>query len=170
MTDYTKIIDYASKDILPTGDSNKIIKGAQVGAEFDSIETHSATKYDAADLGVVIGGIATDQTWSGSQRNAWVELTDGATVAVDFATSNNFYVTVGGNRTIGSPSNLVAGQSGMLVVEQDGTGTRVTTFHAAWDFGDTGNPTPNTTAAKKAVVTYVVDWDGLVICTFAGDF
>ena len=33
-------------------------------------------------------------------------LTDGATITPDFATNNNFTVTLGGNRTMANPSNL----------------------------------------------------------------
>ena len=114
--------------------------------------------------------LAKDQTFTGAQRNSWNQLTDGANIAVDFASGNNFYVTVGGDRTIDAPSNVVVGQSGMFIVEQDGTGGHTTTFAATWDFGDTGSPVPDETANKKAVFGYVVDWDSRVLCTFSGDF
>ena len=39
MTDYTKTTDFTSKDSLPSGDSGKIIRGAEFGTEFDNIET-----------------------------------------------------------------------------------------------------------------------------------
>ena len=39
MTDYTKTTDFTSKDSLPSGDSGKIIRGAEFGTEFDNIQT-----------------------------------------------------------------------------------------------------------------------------------
>ena len=39
MTDYTKTTDFAAKDSLPSGDSGKIIRGAEFGTEFDNIQT-----------------------------------------------------------------------------------------------------------------------------------
>ena len=39
MTNYTKTTDFAAKDSLPSGDSGKIIRGAEFGTEFDNIET-----------------------------------------------------------------------------------------------------------------------------------
>ena len=39
MTDYTKTTYFTSKDSLPSGDSGKIIRGAEFGTEFDNIET-----------------------------------------------------------------------------------------------------------------------------------
>ena len=37
MSNYTKTTDFAAKDSLPSGDSGKIIKGAEFETEFDSI-------------------------------------------------------------------------------------------------------------------------------------
>ena len=49
MSNYTKTTDFEAKDSLPSGDSGKIIKGAEFETEFDAISTAIATKADAAD-------------------------------------------------------------------------------------------------------------------------
>ena len=110
-----------------------------------------------------------DQSWTGTQSNTFLELTDAGPVVVDFATANNFYVTVAADREIGAPSNKTIGQAGTFIVEQS-SGGDTTTWHADWDFGDVGNPTPDETAAKKAIISYVVDWDSVVNAVFAGNF
>jgi hypothetical protein len=48
MTDYTKTTDFAAKDSLPSGDTGKIIRGAEFETEFDNISTSIATKADLA--------------------------------------------------------------------------------------------------------------------------
>lgn len=48
MSNYTKTTDFEAKDSLPSGDSGKIIKGAEFETEFDAISTAVATKADAA--------------------------------------------------------------------------------------------------------------------------
>ena len=48
MSNYTKTTDFEAKDSLPSGDSGKIIKGAEFETEFDAISTAIATKADAA--------------------------------------------------------------------------------------------------------------------------
>ena len=48
MSNYTKTTDFAAKDSLPTGDSNKIIRGTEFETEFDNIATAVATKSDIA--------------------------------------------------------------------------------------------------------------------------
>lgn len=56
MSDYTKITDYAAKDALLTGNPAKLVKGTEIGAEFDAIVTAVATKVDET------GGAATNLT------------------------------------------------------------------------------------------------------------
>jgi hypothetical protein len=59
---------------------------------------------------------------------AIVALTDGATIAVDASLGNHFRVTLGGNRTLGVPTNAVDGQRILIEVIQDGTGSRTLTL------------------------------------------
>ena len=48
MTDYTKTTNFAAKDSLPSGNANKIVKGAEIDTEFNNIATASATKANIA--------------------------------------------------------------------------------------------------------------------------
>jgi len=81
-------------------------------------------------------------------------LTDAATISVNFASSNNFSVTLGGNRTLGNPSNVVAGQSGFIAVTQDGTGSRTLAYSSNWDFASGSAPTLTTTAGATDIIAY----------------
>jgi hypothetical protein len=60
--------------------------------------------------------------------NAPVALTDAATIATDAALGNNFRVTLGGNRTLGAPTNPADGQRCTWLFTQDGTGGRTITL------------------------------------------
>ena len=46
MTDYTKSVNFATKDSLITGDPLKIVKGAEINTELDNIAASIATKLD----------------------------------------------------------------------------------------------------------------------------
>jgi hypothetical protein len=48
MSNYTKTTNFATKDSLPSGDANKIVKGAEINTEFDNIATAVATKANLA--------------------------------------------------------------------------------------------------------------------------
>lgn len=48
MANYTKSTDFAAKDSLSSGDSNKVVRGTEFETEFDAISTAIATKSDIA--------------------------------------------------------------------------------------------------------------------------
>ena len=83
-------------------------------------------------------------------------LTDGATITPDFAAAQNFSVTLAGNRTLANPTNIVAGQTGAIVVTQDGTGSRTLAYGTYWDFAAGEAPTLTTTAAAIDRIDYYV--------------
>ncbi|MAR51498.1 MAG: hypothetical protein CML42_10275 [Rhodobacteraceae bacterium] len=102
------------------------------------------------------------QTYTAAQRGTITTLTDGATVTPDFAVSNNYVLTLGGNRTIANPTNLTAGQSGSIFLVQDGTGSRTAAWGSYWDFAGGTAPTLTTTAAAVDRVDYVVRTTGSI--------
>jgi hypothetical protein len=104
------------------------------------------------------GGASTSaaNTWTAAQRGAPVVLTDAATITSDFSQANNFAVTLGGNRTLGNPANVVAGQAGQIVVTQDGTGSRTLTYGTDFKFPGGAAPTLSTAAGAIDILSYYV--------------
>lgn len=97
------------------------------------------------------------QSFSVAQRGTISALTDGATITPDFAAANNFSVTLGGNRTLANPTNLTAGQHGVIVITQDGTGSRTLSFGSYWKFSNGTAPSLTTTASAVDVLAYYVE-------------
>lgn len=97
--------------------------------------------------------LSVNALWS---SQAFVTLTDAATIATDMSTFLNAKVTLAGNRTLGTPSNAKEGQSGLIQVIQDGTGSRTLAYATGWDFGSAGTPTLSTAAGKIDTISYVV--------------
>jgi hypothetical protein len=96
------------------------------------------------------------QSFTAAQRGTISALTDGATITADFATANNFSVTLGGSRTLANPSNLTAGQSGCIWITQDGSGSRSLSYGSQWDFTGGTAPTLTTTAGAVDCLVYSV--------------
>ena len=48
MSNYTKATNFATKDTLPTGDSNKIVKGTEIDNEYNAISGAISSKADIA--------------------------------------------------------------------------------------------------------------------------
>jgi hypothetical protein len=97
------------------------------------------------------------QSFSVAQRGTITALTDGATITPDFAAANNYSVTLGGNRTLANPTNLTAGQSGVIVITQDGTGSRTLAYGSYFKFPTGTAPTLTTTASAVDVLAYYVE-------------
>jgi hypothetical protein len=109
------------------------------------------------------------QSFTAAQRGSVSALTDGATITPDFAVANNFSVTLGGNRTLANPTNLVAGQSGVIKLTQDATGGRTLAFGSYWDFAAGTAPTLTTTANAVDILAYYVDSTTNITARLIGD-
>lgn len=110
------------------------------------------------------------QTFTAGQRGEVTALTDGATITPDLADSNNFSVTLGGNRTLANPSNIVAGQSGSIFITQDGTGSRTLAYGSYYDFAGGTAPTLSTAASAVDRIDYVVRSSTSIHCVFTANY
>jgi len=113
--------------------------------------------------------LGTAQSFSAAQRGTISALTDGATITPDFALANNFSVTLGGNRTLANPSNLTAGQSGIITITQDGTGSRTLAYGSYFKFAAGTAPTLTTTASAVDVLAYYVESSTRITARLIGD-
>ena len=98
-----------------------------------------------------------------------VTLVDGATITPDFDAGNYFSVTLGGNRTLANPTNLVVGQSGVIKIVQDATGSRTLAFGSYWDFAGGVAPTLTLTANAVDILAYYVDSSTNITARLIGD-
>ena len=98
-------------------------------------------------------------------------LTDGATISVDASQSNNFKVTLGGNRTLANPTNLADGMVLNFVLKQDATGGRTITFGTKYKWPGGTAPTWVTTAnAVNFFSAYYDSANDILICNGGGGF
>lgn len=118
----------------------------------------------AGNLQVKLNGTSVSRSSSGlslnlSSANVWVAtqsgtvavLTDAATIAWDLSVGQVSQVTLSGNRTLGAPTNQVAGTYYSLRVVQDGTGNRTLAYNAAYK-GVTGITLSTTAGAVDHLV------------------
>ena len=121
---------------------------ARVGAGVMSVE------------GDTVATIANTHIWAAPQRGIVTDIgTQASTVTVVLSTSNNHIVTLSGNAAFASPTGLESaaiGQSGSIFITQDGSGSRVPTFHEAFDFIGGTVPTFSTAIAAVDRLDYIV--------------
>lgn len=113
----------------------------------------------ATRLGAEIKDVRADKADTGHTHSRLIiALTDASTVTVDAQSSPNalLRLTLGGNRTIANPSNLVDGGTYLFEVLQDGTGNRVPTWASKYVFGtDIPAAALTTTANRKDFLVFV---------------
>ena len=85
-----------------------------------------------------------------------VSLTDGANIAVNFNTGQNFHLTLAGSRTLDNPTNCVAGQTGSIFIAQDGSGLHTLAYGSNWEFIESSIPTIPTSANSVSRLDYIV--------------
>lgn len=90
------------------------------------------------------------QAFSKAQRGTAVSLTSSTnSIASDFSLANNFTHTFTENTTLANPTNLVAGQSGVIVFTQHASSPKTLAFGSYWKFS--GGSAPSVTATNSAV-------------------
>lgn len=72
-----------------------------------------------------------------------------SSVEYNLAAGNNFTTVLNANVTFDNPTNPQPGQSGIIYIRQDGTGSRTASFAANWEF--TGGTAPTLSTAASAV-------------------
>ena len=93
----------------------------------------------------------------------------GTTITLDFRTANNFSTTLTGNTTFANPSNISAGQSGVIFITQDGTGSRTASFNSAFKFVGGTAPTLSTAASAVDRIDYVIKSSNVIHCAVSLD-
>lgn len=181
------ILDLLEGEVCYATDQNKIyvveggvliaqpfLQASDIGV---TVQGYDVTTLKSADIGTTVQGYDADtaktdvaQTYTAGQRGEITTLTDAATIAVDFADSNNFTVTLGDNRTLGNPTNQVAGQSGSLFVVQDGTGSRTLAYSSDWEFAGGTAPTLSTAASAVDRIDYIVRASGNIHAVFTAAY
>ena len=136
--------------------------GIATYATSSGIATYTSTAGVSTSLLGGNAGINTTSTptnlyVSGSSANNIVALgnTDAATT-LDFSTGNDFSLTLTGSIVLSNPTGVTTGQSGVIYIQQDGSGSHTVGFGSHWDFPSATAPTLSTGANALDVLTYSV--------------
>ena len=150
----TSILDFSnsSSDAVITSsvqDKDIIFKGDDGGSAVTPL-TMDMSAAGKLLLGAgAVGSTLTDTSNSGS-------------IVLDFDTYQNFVLTATGNITLANPSTESAGQSGIIVLIQDGTGSRTLSLGTDYETAGGAGLTISTAANAVDVIPYFVKASGSI--------
>lgn len=133
-----------------------VFSNTNTAARTYTFQNRNGTIADDTDLALK-AALASAQSFTAAQRGTFVALTDAATVALDLSLANQYRLTLGGNRTLGVPTNIAEGQQGCIVVRQDATGSRTLAY--AWPYEWAGGTagTLSTPGCSRDQLVYSVE-------------
>ena len=163
--------DGCKSQVVVTGGA-VVVGGSPSGPAYGASQTGSG--YGLSLTGTVLAGATATTHDDGSSTNPLISLlppyarstgtgiapgvvalTDASTITVNAALGNDFRVTLGGDRTMGAPSNPVDGQDITFLVTQPSSGGPYTlSWNSAYDFGAAGEPTLSTTASDSDLIGF----------------
>jgi flagellar basal body rod protein FlgG len=150
----TSILDFSnsSSDAVITSsvqDKDIIFKGDDGGSAVTPL-TMDMSAAGKLLLGAgAVGSTLTDTSNSGS-------------ITLDFDTYQNFVLTATGNITLANPSTESVGQSGIIVLIQDGTGSRTLSLGTDYETAGGAGLTISTAASAVDVIPYFVKASGSI--------
>lgn len=149
-----------SVDLVSTLDNHVRLLKQVLKNQFPNLPSQAvnptATEFNKlVGLTGTLAQLEVQQAWTRQQNFPLQTLTDGATIAWDLQTQQVARVTLGGNRLLANPTNIVAGGTYILYVVQDGTGSRTLSYGTAYDFGLDGVPILSTGGGKYDILAFL---------------
>ena len=131
MSNYTKLVNFAAKDALPSGDAAKVVRGTEINTEFTNIATAVNSKADVASPALT--GTPTAPTASSGSNTTQIATTAFVTAAVGSTSTDLVLDTspqLGGNLDsngsdieMADNDKIKLGTSGDLEMYHNGTDT-----------------------------------------------
>lgn len=103
------------------------------------------------------GPYATVGNYTKQQYFGLATLTDASSIAWDLSSNQVAQVTLGGSRALANPTNKVAGATYILIVKQDGSGSRTLSFGSDYKFPGGTAPTLSTGANDVDIIAFLSD-------------
>jgi len=143
--------DTLSRTVIESSDSDAAISLSGSAVVFiTALASELVLTSGAAFTGAVQGSTDTDTSNTG-------------TVTLDFATNQNFVLTLTGNVTLDNPTTEAVGQSGFIVFIQDGTGGRTVSLGTDYETAGGAGLTLSSAASATDVVPYIVAASGRIL-------
>ena len=110
---------------------------------------------DVTEIEAIIA--ATVRSYTKQQYYGEATLTDGANISWNLDNAQTAEVTLEGNRTLDNPTNMKAGATYILRVEQDSSGSRTLAYGNAYKFPGGTDPVLTTGGGSIDILSFYCD-------------
>ena len=142
---------------LASGNAALVVGGDALAAGTAALASGNAALSDLGSKVSKAGDVVSGTLVVDSQSYGTITTFVGSGVInLDFSAANNHEVTLEGSSTLGAPVSPSGGQSGAVVIRQDGTGSRTLSYSGGWSFAGGAAPTLTTTASGVDLLIYYV--------------
>lgn len=131
MANYTKTVNFAAKDLLSSGDTNKIIRGTEINTEYNNIATAVSTKADSNNS--VLTGTTTIAALT---FNGVVITATGTELNYVGGVTSNIQTQINSKAAIGANVSVFVNDSGYLTTVAFGDLTSTPTTLAGYGITD----------------------------------
>lgn len=148
------------------------VKGFRLYIRDENIEIeHNGSAWAAPTLS---SGATASDIWTGTSTSKTVTpdalqdaavptvLTSSTSITPDFNAGLNFTLTLAHNTTLQNPSNAQVGDSGVIEITQDGSGSKTMAYGSNWKFPG-GAPVLSTAAGSIDCLAYFVVATGRIL-------
>jgi hypothetical protein len=138
----------AAEGLILTGQGSTNDVTIKNDADADVLEIPTGTTNVTVAGSITAGKIITAKTDTDTSNTGSVQL--------DFATNQNFVLTLTGDVTLANPTTETVGQSGIIVCIQDGTGGRTLTLGTDYESAGGSGITLSSAASATDIIPYFV--------------
>lgn len=140
--------------------ADEVAASALDGTEvYYALQGGADRKVTGAQIKTLVIGVP--NVYTKQQNFGTATLLDAATIAWDVSVAQVARITLGGNRTMAAPTNLVDGGSYILFVLQDASGSRTITWNSVFKWPSAVPPALSTTAGSIDILTFISDGTNL---------
>jgi hypothetical protein len=132
-----------------------------------SAQASDATTLDGLDS-TVFARRDVENIYQDRWSSPWVTVTEAPTTTIDASVGNHQKLTLTGNRVMAAPTNVVDGQPIVLMVIQDGTGSRTLTWNSVFVFESGLSPTLS--PSPGAIDLFMMFYDSALTKWIVGHF
>ena len=153
----TSVASFTANTLTATSITTSVLDATII-----NVTSVSATTVNTSTVSATVLNVDGAATFSGAVIGTVTTLTDAASVALNLAQGNNFYVqmtsAVGTNRVLENPTNAVIGQCGSIYVIQTVSGTinKTLSYGNAYRFKTGTAPTITQTTSAVDLLVYNV--------------